>query len=196
MQKVTSTNRQLLDLFKGLDSVKDIKGARFAVLVAKNMKEIKTILDPLEEAAMHSMEFQELSIKMQELIKEENSEAIETLEDESQELIDERKKQLQAVEDMMDNEIDVHLHMIREDQLPEEITGEQVAPLLQIIEQHGYFKCKTCIKIKQSLQEQHLPKAWQNLQGWELCRQWDKTDQTEQQWFSVYIGWRHRVLWF
>jgi hypothetical protein len=134
MQKVTSTNRQLLDLFKGLDSVKDIKGARFAVLVGKNMKEIKTILDPLEEAAMPSMEFQELSIKMQELIKEENAEAIETLEGESQELIDERKKQLQAVEDMMDNEIDVHLHMIREDQLPEEITGEQVAPLLQIIE--------------------------------------------------------------
>ena len=63
MQKVTSTNRQLLDLFKGLDSVKDIKGARFAVLVGKNMKEIKTILDPLEEAAMPSMEFQELSIK-------------------------------------------------------------------------------------------------------------------------------------
>lgn len=134
MQKVTSTNRQLLDLFKGLDSVKDIKGARFAVLVGKNMKEIKTILDPLEAAAVPSMEFQELSIKMQELIKEENSDAIETLEAESQELIDERKKQLQAVEDMMDNDVDIHLHMIREDQLPEEITGEQVAPLLQIIE--------------------------------------------------------------
>ena len=134
MEKVKTTNRQLLDLFKGLEAVKSIKGARFAVLVGKNMKEIKGILDPLEKAAMPNVEFQELSIQMQELLKEENAEAIETLEGESQELIDERKKQLQAVEDMMDNEIDVHLHMIREDQLPEEITGEQVAPLLQIIE--------------------------------------------------------------
>ncbi len=134
MKKVTSTNRQLLDLFKGLDSVKDIKGARFAVLVGRNMKEIKSVLDPLEEAAVPSMEFQELSLKMQELMKEENSEAIEALEAESEELIEERKKQLKAVEDMMDNEIDIHLHMIREDQLPEEINGEQVAPLLQIIE--------------------------------------------------------------
>jgi len=134
MKKVTSTNRQLLDLFKGLDSVKEIKGARFAVLVGRNMKEIKSVLDPLEEAAVPSMEFQELSLKMQELMKEENSEAIEALEAENEELIEERKKQLKAVEDMMDNEVDIHLHMIREDQLPEEINGEQVAPLLQIIE--------------------------------------------------------------
>tara|TARA_R100001129_G_scaffold114706_1_gene79256 strand:+ start:31 stop:435 length:405 start_codon:yes stop_codon:yes gene_type:complete len=134
MKKVTSTNRQLLDLFKGLDSVKEIKGARFAVLVGKNMKEIKSVLDPLEAAAIPSMEFQELSLKMQELMKEEDSEAIEALEAESEELIEERKKQLKAVEDMMDNEVDIHLHMIREDQLPEEINGEQVAPLLQIIE--------------------------------------------------------------
>lgn len=134
MAKVTSTNRQLLDLFKGLDAVKEIQGAKFAVLVGKNMKAIKTILDPLEAAAVPSMEFQELSIKMQELIKEEDSEAIEALEAENLELIEERKTQLKGIEDMMDNEVDVNLHMIKEDQLPEEITGEQVAPLLQIIE--------------------------------------------------------------
>ena len=134
MAKVTSTNRQLLDLFKGLDAVKEIQGAKFAVLVGKNMKAIKTILDPLEAAAVPSMEFQELSIKMQELIKEADSEAIEALEADNLELIEERKTQLKGIEDMMDNEVDVNLHMIKEDQLPEEITGEQVAPLLQIIE--------------------------------------------------------------
>ena len=134
MAKVTSTNRQLLDLFKGLDAVKEIQGAKFAVLVGKNMKAIKTILDPLEAAAVPSMELQELSIKMQELIKEEDSEAIEALEADNLELIEERKTQLKGIEDMMDNEVDVNLHMIKEDQLPEEITGEQVAPLLQIIE--------------------------------------------------------------
>lgn len=134
MAKVTSTNRQLLELFKGLDAVKSIQGAKFAVLVGKNMKKIKTVLDPLEEAAIPSMEFQELSIKMQELIKEENAEAIEKLEAENEELIEERKSQLNDIEALMDNEVKIDLEMIKEDQLPEEITGEQVAPLLQIIE--------------------------------------------------------------
>ena len=134
MKKVTSTNRQLLELFRGLEAVKTIQGARFAVLVGKNLKEIRNILDPIEKAAIPSLEFQELSVKMQDLIKNEDEEAIKTLESENEELIEQRKKQLEDIEELMDNEVDIHLHMIREDQLPDEITGEQITPLLQIIE--------------------------------------------------------------
>ena len=134
MKKVTSTNRELLGLFKGLEAVKDIKGARFAVLVGKNLKEIKNVLDPIEQSAVPSIEFQELSVKMQELIKAEDDKAIEALEAENLELIEQRKQQLNDVEAIMDNEVEIHLHMIKESQLPEDITGEQVTPLLQIIE--------------------------------------------------------------
>lgn len=134
MKKVTSTNRQLLELFRGLEAVKSIKGARFAVLVGKNLKEIRNVLDPIEKAAIPSLEFQELSVKMQDLIKVEDEEAIKALESENEELIEQRKKQLEDIEELMDNEVDIHLHMIREDQLPDEITGEQITPLLQIIE--------------------------------------------------------------
>lgn len=134
MKKVTSTNRQLLELFRGLEAVKSIQGARFAVLVGKNLKEIRNVLDPIEKAAIPSLEFQELSVKMQDLIKVEDEEAIKTLESENEELIEQRKKQLEDIEELMDNEVDIHLHMIREDQLPDEITGEQITPLLQIIE--------------------------------------------------------------
>jgi hypothetical protein len=79
------------------------------------------------------MEFQELSIEMQKLIEAEDQEAITKLEEENTELIEQRKKQLADVEELLDNEIEVFLHPIREDQLPEEITGEQVERLLQII---------------------------------------------------------------
>ena len=48
------TNRQLLNLYRGLENVKEIRGSRFAVLVGKNMKEIKQILQPIEEAAVPS----------------------------------------------------------------------------------------------------------------------------------------------
>ena len=133
MDKFKATNRELLNLYKGLEAVKSIKGARFAVLVGKNIKELRNVLDPLEQAAVPSIEFQELSVVMQKLIESEDQEAIEKLEKDNTELVEERKKQLADVEDLLDNEIEVYLHPIREDQLPEEITGEQVERLLQII---------------------------------------------------------------
>ena len=133
MDKFKATNRELLNLYKGLEAVKSMKGARFAVLVGKNIKELRNVLDPLEQAAVPGMEFQELSIEMQKLIEAEDQEAITKLEEENTELIEQRKKQLADVEELLDNEIEVFLHPIREDQLPEEITGEQVERLLQII---------------------------------------------------------------
>lgn len=134
MEKFEATNRDLLNLYKGLEAVKSMKGARFAVLVGKNMKELRNVLDPIEAAAIPSMEFQELSVKMQQLIEKEDQEGIEALEAENTELIEQRKKQLSDVEDLLDNSIEVFLHPIREDQLPDDITGEQVEKLLQIIE--------------------------------------------------------------
>lgn len=133
MDKFKATNRELLNLYKGLEAVKSIKGARFAVLVGKNIKELRNVLDPLEQAAIPSIEFQELSIEMQKLIESEDQKAIEKLEKDNTELVEQRKRQLADVEALLDNEIEVYLHPIREDQLPEEITGEQVEKLLQII---------------------------------------------------------------
>lgn len=134
MKQFETTNRELLRLYKGLEAVKTIKGARFAVLVGKNMKELREVLDPIERAAVPPMEFQELSVAMQRLIEAEDNDAIEALEKENTELIEQRKKQLEDVENMLDETIKVYLHPIREDQLPEEITGEQIERLLEIIE--------------------------------------------------------------
>ena len=92
MDKFKATNRELLNLYKGLEAVKSMKGARFAVLVGKNIKELRNVLDPLEQAAVPGMEFQELSLEMQKLIESEDQEAITKLEEENTELIEQRKK--------------------------------------------------------------------------------------------------------
>lgn len=134
MEKFEATNREFLNLYKGLEGVKSMKGARFAVLIGKNAKELRNLLDPIEAAAIPSIEFQELSVQMQRLIDAEDQEGIEKLEASNTELIEERKKQLANVESLLDNTTEVFLHPIREDQLPEEITGEQVEQILQIIE--------------------------------------------------------------
>tara|TARA_B100000963_G_C22627945_1_gene673352 strand:- start:1850 stop:2266 length:417 start_codon:yes stop_codon:yes gene_type:complete len=127
------TNRQLLNLYRGLENVKEIKGSRFAVLVGKNMKDIKQILQPIEEAAVPSASFQTVSIQMRDLMEAEDQEAMEQLEKEHKDLIDERKQQMTSVETMLENDIELKLHAIREDQLPDEITGEQVEKILEII---------------------------------------------------------------
>jgi hypothetical protein len=133
-EKITLPNKEILQLFRGLTAVKDIKGSRFAVLVAKNLKELKGVLEPLDEEAMPTLEFQELSVKMQKLIEAEDAEAIEKMEEENKELIDARKEQLEKVNKKMSLESEVHVYKIREDQLPDEITGEQISLLLEILE--------------------------------------------------------------
>ena len=133
MEKITATNREFLNLYKGLEAVKSMQGARFAVLVGKNMKELRMLLNPLEMSAIPTPEFQKLSIDIQKLIEAEDKEAIEAMEKENEKLIEERKKQLAEVEAQLDSESEIYLHVIKEDQLPEDITGEQVERLLQII---------------------------------------------------------------
>ena len=71
---------------------------------------------------------------MNKLIEAEDGEAIEKLEADNTELIEERKKQLEAVNEELENDSDVYIYKIKEEQLPEEITGEQLQSLLQIIE--------------------------------------------------------------
>jgi len=127
------TNRELLNLYRGLEGVKDIKGSRFAMLVGKNMKEIRHILNPIEQAAVPSPAFQTVSIQMRDLVEAQDKEAMDQLEEDNKDLIEERKDQMKKVEDMLDESVTLQLHPVREDQLPDEITGEQVEKILQII---------------------------------------------------------------
>ena len=87
-KKVTLVNKEVLNLFQGLLAVKEMKGSRFAVLVAKNLKEMKKVLDPLDAMAIPTQEFQELSVEMNKLIEAEDGEAIKKLEESNSELID------------------------------------------------------------------------------------------------------------
>ena len=88
--KIEGTNREFLDLFRGLEAVKSMTGARFAVLVCKNLKELRLKLLPIEEAAAPPFEFQELSVKMQDLVENKEEEAIKALEDDNEKIIEDR----------------------------------------------------------------------------------------------------------
>jgi hypothetical protein len=135
MTYIETTNREILELYKGLETVKGIKGGRFSFLVAKNLKELKQSLQHIEDAAVPSQEFMEVSALAHKYAEEENEEAIQNLEKEHANLVEERKKQIEDVEKLLDENTKVAVELIREDQLPEEVTPEQVLPLLRIIKE-------------------------------------------------------------
>lgn len=133
MEYITITNKELVELYRGLEDVKDIKGTRFSVIVAKNLKEITHQLKELEELAKPSDEFNRISMEVHKAAENEDKETIEKIEAENKDLIEERKKQIEVVDAKMNDEVKVALHFIKEDSLPQDLTSEQLLPLLSII---------------------------------------------------------------
>ena len=66
---------------------------------------------------------------------EENAkEQIEVIEKENQELVDDRRAQMDALTDMMKEEVSVKINIITEKLLPEDITAQQINKIIKIIE--------------------------------------------------------------
>ena len=133
MQTLKTTNQELLDLLRGLQETKDVKSSRFAVIAARNLKIISKELEHIDKMAFPSTEFQELSVEAQKLIESEDTKALEKLEEENKEIIDRRKSQLEKVNEELQKEVEVQLHTISEDNLPEDISTEQVLKLMLIV---------------------------------------------------------------
>ena len=66
MKKFTETNGEFVELFKGLTAVQGLKGVKFGLLVAKNVRVIQNELQHLEDASKPTEEFLELSAKINE----------------------------------------------------------------------------------------------------------------------------------
>ncbi len=131
---VTATNREFLNIFKTLSDTRSVKGVNYAKAVIKNLQVIKEHLQPIEEMALPSEEFIELSVKAQEFINKEDSEGLEKFESENKELIEKRKKQMDEVNAKLDEITTVELVMIEEKVLPEDISAEQIEALMKIIQ--------------------------------------------------------------
>lgn len=134
MELIKATNGELVELLKSLQNIGGVKSTRFAILAARNVKELERVLMSLEEMATPSKEFQAVAAEAHKLADAEDKEGIEALEEKHQDLIEERKAQIAKLEEEMQKEAEVYLHKFKESQLPEDLTAEQVMPLLALIE--------------------------------------------------------------
>jgi len=133
LKPITLTNREFVEIYKGLTAVKDVKSSRFAIIVARNLKELTSKLSYIESMATPSDKFRELSMEASKYIEEEDLDNLTKLEEENKELIDDRKQQLLEIEEELDSEATIYLEEIREDQLPEDLTPNQLFPILKLI---------------------------------------------------------------
>jgi len=134
MTKVELKNGEFVELVNGLFSVQSLKGVKFGLLVSKNIRILQEELNHLESAAAPSEEFLALSAQVNTLMAEDKKEDIQKLEEENAELVQARKDQLTEVEELLQETTKMTLHIIPEDCLPADISGEQIINIDRIIE--------------------------------------------------------------
>jgi hypothetical protein len=123
-----------LNIFKVLNETRNVKGVRYAKAVVINSKVIKDHLDPLEQLAVPTEDFINLSLEAQKFIQAEDSEGLKKFEEEHTEIIEKRKAQMQAVNEKLDEEATLELKLIAEACIPDDITAEQLDTLIKIIQ--------------------------------------------------------------
>lgn len=131
MLTLKTKNRELVELFNGLQAVANLKGVKFGLLVSKNVRILQQELDDLDKASKPTEDFMQLAQQVNALGSD--SEAIEKLESENKELVEARKTQLEEVDKLLEDSAEISLHTISEDILPEDITALQITNIDKLI---------------------------------------------------------------
>lgn len=131
---ITGTKREFLNIFQVFNETKDVKNVKYAAINVINSRVIRQQLDELEAMATPSQEFIDLSIKAQELIKNEDEDGLKKLEEENATLVEARKAQLAEVQAKLDEEVTLELKMINEKILPQDLSADQLDTLSKLIQ--------------------------------------------------------------
>lgn len=133
VEKVTESIKvqEAVDILQALYSVQEIGDLEFAKRVIASTSSIEGVLKPLDETMRPSKEFEELAKLVNEAQGDDTK--IQELEEKNEALVDERKKQIEAVKDMLEDTITVDLTYIGEDVLPKTLNAKQLKGLQRLI---------------------------------------------------------------
>ena len=154
------TKGELLNLYRALDNLGNVTGARMSYGVAKNLSILKPDVDALQKAIDMTDDFKKFEEERVELVKkhaildekgnpmidttrneyvisEENKPAFEKnlakLRKENSAVIEAREKQVKEFGELLKTEIEPNLHKIQQTDLPESITPAQTFAILPMI---------------------------------------------------------------
>jgi len=122
--QITTTNQILLNLYKALQDSKECKGLDFAKAVISNSEVIKDHLQYIEDMAVPAEEFIQISVEAKKYIDAEDIESLQKMEAEENNaaIIQTRKAQLEAVQAELAKEFTLELAIIKEEDLPKDIS--------------------------------------------------------------------------
>jgi len=131
----TYKKQELVDLMHGLMQVEDLKSVGLAVCAQENIRHINDMLKDIEDKAIPSSAFLALAGEMQQYNMETEVEKVKAkeAEPENAKLIEERKKQLDVVAELLQAEVDIKLFKIDKKDLPIEITSKQLGMINLIV---------------------------------------------------------------
>lgn len=160
MATVKLTNKQVRIMWEifGRMSGKTLN-RKLAFAIAKNKSHIEHIVKALDEVRKPAEEYREFESKRYDIVKDfakrdkegnlkiingleyeidpkkrkEFDEKVEALKAEYQEVIERTEKQVKEYSDVLDEEVEVSLHFINEDILPDEITPAEIEGLSHFI---------------------------------------------------------------
>ena len=137
MTTINATKGEFVNLINGLFQVQELKGKKFGLVVSKNITILKDSLKHLEDLGKPSEEFMALAEQVNVLANENSEDSkdrIQKLQDENEELVKARKNQMDALTTVMSEEMEVEVHMISEDILPDNVTAKQINQLEKLME--------------------------------------------------------------
>jgi hypothetical protein len=130
-----ATKTEFVELLQGLFKTANLQGKNFSLAVTENIKIIQESIKDLEHKGIPSKEFIELANKVQELQKEEGAkEKIDALELEYADVLKERREQISNIKKSLDVEVELELVKLNKEDLPEDISAEQLLAIDKIIE--------------------------------------------------------------
>lgn len=129
---VGDTVQTYVDLLNGLYNVQNLPGLKFAQKVLDNIDTLEKKLAPLNEALRPSEEF-ELFAQRVRAQAGNDPKKVEELEAQEPELVNERKKQLETVQEMLKATTDIRLRTIYSSDLPKEISAAQLKGIRKIV---------------------------------------------------------------
>ena len=151
--------KELFPLKQALERVSTLKGVKFAYSIAKNLQEVNNEIEAVNKAMAPSEDFiqyekerfkinEEYTERTEEgspkvwnnnyVISPKNRDAyekrMEELKKNHKTVLKERDEQIKEYQALLEEDADITLHKIQEDNLPSDITVEQIHGILQVIE--------------------------------------------------------------
>ena len=157
MSQITITRQELLELWHGLPALANLKGFKLGYAVARTKAKLKPEIEALDEALKPDTAFQQYEEKRMALCRKyvqkdaqgqpvvsgnefvfgENREAFDAemapLQEEYAQAIEDRKKQTEDYVAGLKEPITVEVHQIALEDVPEDVTVEQVEALYRLI---------------------------------------------------------------